>query len=473
MAKPPIENVLASRYASPDMVAIWSPVNKIMLERRLWLAVLQAQQALGVPTPAGAVRAYKEALPHIDLEDIAERERRTRHDVKARIEAYNAVAGYEVIHRGMTSRDLTDNVEQLQILRSLRLVRDRLVAALAKLSDRAADCHLAIVGRSHNVPAQITTLDKRLATAGEELLLAFRRLQTLIDEYPWRGIKGPMGTAQDQLDLLGGDTEALAELELTVARHMGFDRVLGSVGQIYPRSLDHAVVAALFWVSCGPSNLATTFRNMAGFELLTEGFQEGQVGSSAMPHKVNPRTCERINGLNQLLLAYEIMVGQLAGHQWQEGDVSDSVVRRVAIPDAFFAADGLLEAFLTVLNEFTVFPAAITRELDRHLPFLATTKILAAAVTVGSGRETAHAAIQEHALAAAESLRQGGPADLFERLGADDRIPFTTDGITALVDDPLEFAGDAAGQVGRFRQQVAEVVSLYPDAAGYEPQPIL
>ncbi|MGZ4683720.1 MAG: adenylosuccinate lyase, partial [Acidimicrobiales bacterium] len=359
------------------MADLWSPATKIVLERRLWIAVLDAQRELGVDVPAEAVEAYLEVVDQVDLASIEARERVTLHDVKARIEEFSALAGHEQIHKGMTSRDLTENVEQLQIRSALMLVRARMVTALARLAELAVEhSDLVITGRSHNVAAQATTLGKRFANAGEELLQAYHRVNELIARYPLRGIKGPVGTQQDQLDLLDGDLERLDQLEVAVARHLGFDHVLTNVGQVYPRSLDLDVVSALVQAASGPSSLALTIRLMAGQELATEGFQPGQVGSSAMPHKMNTRSCERINGFEVILRGYLTMVAGLAGDQWKEGDVSCSVVRRVALPDAFFATDGLFETFLSVLGEFGAYPAVIARELDRYLPFLATTKVL-------------------------------------------------------------------------------------------------
>jgi adenylosuccinate lyase len=211
-----IPNVLAARYASAEMVAIWSPEAKVVAERRLWLAVLRAQAELGVEVPRDAVADYERVLEDVDLASIAARERVLRHDVKARIEEFNALAGHEHVHKGMTSRDLTENVEQLQIRRSLELVFSHGVAVLARLADRAVGYRdLVMAGRSHNVAAQATTLGKRFASAAQETLIALTRLRELIDRYPLRGIKGPMGTAQDMLDLLGGDAAKLAELERT------------------------------------------------------------------------------------------------------------------------------------------------------------------------------------------------------------------------------------------------------------------
>jgi adenylosuccinate lyase len=399
----------------------------------------------------------------------------TRHDVKARIEEFSALAGHEQVHKGMTSRDLTENVEQLQVVSSLRLVRKRVLATLARLGHLAAE-HEALVmtGRSHNVAAQATTLGKRFATAADELLAALERLDDLVARYPLRGIKGPMGTAQDMLDLLGGDPASLDELERRVAAHLGFDRVLTSVGQVYPRSLDFDVVAALVQVVAAPSSLATTIRLMAGHELVTEGFKQGQVGSSAMPHKMNTRSCERVNGLAVVLRGHLSMVGELAGDQWNEGDVSCSVVRRVALPDAFFATDGLFQTFLTVLDEFGAFPAVIQRELDRYLPFLTTTKVLMAAVRNGVGREQAHEAIKEHAVAVALGMRQGQDVnDLYDRLAADPRLGLSREDVAVLVKDPIDFTGAAVDQVRAVVRRIEDVLATDPAAATYTPDPIL
>jgi adenylosuccinate lyase len=471
-----VPDVLAARYASAEMADIWSPEHKVVLERRLWVAVLQAQRDLGVDVPAGVVEAYEKVVDTVDLESIRRREAVTRHDVKARIEEFCALAGHEHVHKGMTSRDLTENVEQLQVRTSLELVRDRAVAALARLARLAAEhSGLVMAGRSHNVAAHATTLGKRFASAAEELLLAVERLEQLVDRYPLRGIKGPVGTAQDQLDLLSGDPGRLAELEQRVAAHLGFSRTMTSVGQVYPRSLDFDVVSALVQLAAGPSSLATTVRLMAGQELVTEGFRAGQVGSSAMPHKMNTRSCERVNGLAVVLRGYLSMVGEMAGDQWNEGDVSCSVVRRVALPDAFFAVDGLFETFLTVLDEFGAYPAVVARELERYLPFLATTKVLMAAVRAGVGREQAHEAIKEHAVAVALAMREEGAAanDLFDRLAADARLGLSRADLDGLVADPGSFTGAAGAQVASVVQRVEALVARHPGAAAYAPAPIL
>jgi adenylosuccinate lyase len=470
-----VPNILATRYASAELAQIWSPEHKIVLERQLWIAVLEAQRDLGIEVPDGVIEAYRDVVGKVDLESIAARERVTRHDVKARIEEFSALAGHEHIHKGMTSRDLTENVEQLQVSSGLHLVRTKVLAVLVRLARRAAEYETQVLtGRSHNVAAQTTTLGKRFATVADELLVALGRLDDLIARYPLRGIKGPVGTAQDMLDLLDGDAAKLQQLEERVAHHLGFERVLTSVGQVYPRSLDFDVVSSLVQLVAGPSNLATTIRLMAGNELVTEGFKEGQVGSSAMPHKMNSRSAERVNGLSVVLRGHLSMIGELAGDQWNEGDVSDSVVRRVALPDAFFAADGLFETFLTVLDEFGAFPAVIQRELDRYLPFLSTTKVLMAAVRNGVGREAAHEAIKEAAVGTALDMRRGqADNDVFARLAADPRLGLTEAQLASLVAEPITFTGAAVDQVETVVRRVAEVTARHPEAAAYSPGGIL
>jgi adenylosuccinate lyase len=476
----PIGNILANRYASAAMREVWSAENKIIAERRLWLAVLAAQRDLGVDfggdDPAVVIKAYQAVVQQVDPASIAAREKITRHDVKARIEEFNALAGFQHVHKGMTSRDLTENVEQVQILSSLKIIRDRVVATLVQLAQLAGEyADQPMAGRTHNVAAQVTTLGKRFATAANELLMAYQRITELIDRYPLRGIKGPVGTSQDMLDLLDGDVDKLEELERRIADHLGFGQVLVSTGQVYPRSLDFDVVTALAQAAAAPSNLATSIRLMAGHELVTEGFQPGQVGSSAMPHKMNTRSCERVNGLAVIIRGYVSMIGELAGDQWNEGDVSCSVVRRVALPDAFFAVDGLFETFLSVLEGFGAFPAVINAELQRYLPFLATTKVLITAVRHGVGRETAHEAIKEHSVAVALQMRETGRVDndLLDRLAADPRLGITRAELDAAIADPIELAGTADQQVATLAAEIEKLAAAHPDAANYRPGPVL
>ena len=469
-----IPNVLAERYASVAMKDLWSAHGRILLERDFWIAVMKAQKDLGVAIPSEAIKDYERVRADVNVERIKERERVTLHDVKARLEEFSELAKRQFIHLGLTSRDLTENVEQLQVVRSLQLVQFKVVAALLAIGRQAATHRdLMITGRTHNVPAQPTTFGKRLAMFGQELLIAHTRLAELIARYPVRGVKGAVGTQLDQLTLLGGDAAKVDQLEARIVKHLGFKASLDAVGQVYPRSLDFDVVSALHQVGAAGSSMAITLRLMAGAGLLTEGFQEGQVGSSAMPHKVNARNCERICGFSTILSGYVTMTAALAGHQWNEGDVSCSVVRRVALPDAFFAIDGLLETFLTVLKQMEVFPAAISAENERNLPFLATTTILMEAVKGGAGRETAHEAIKEHALAAAKALRSGGNADLLSRLAGDKRVGIGKKKLQDILAQNERFVGAAPHQVDAFVASVSPIGKKFKGAAEYRPGKLL
>lgn len=463
-----VSNVLASRYASEALIDLWSEAGRVRLERRFWVAVLRAQADLGLDIPPAAIAAYEAVIDQVDLDSIRRREQRTRHDVKARIEEFCDLAGFEHIHKGLTSRDLTDNVEQFQILESLRLLRLKYVRLLAAVSERSQTWRdLQIVGRTHHAAAQPTTVGKRLAMFGQEMLEAFARLEDLIERYPLRGLKGAVGTGLDQLTLFEGDTDRVNQLQQRVQEHLGFGRQLGAVGQVYPRSLDFDVVSCLYQLGAGVANLARTIRLMAGAETATEGFVPGQVGSSAMPHKMNTRSTERINGLQLIIGGYVHMLGGLAGDQWFEGDVSCSVVRRVALPDAFFAFDGMMETALHVVDEMGVHEAVIARELERFLPFLATTTLLMEAVRRGAGREQAHEAIKEHAVAAALALREhaSGDNDLVDRLGSDERFPLDADDIRAVLKESSAFVGMAGLQVDGFVAGVKALSARYPAAA--------
>ena len=471
-----MQNVLAERYASKEMSQIWSGEGKVLLERQYWVAVMKAQNELGITVPDGVITDYEKVIEQIDLVSIMKRERVTRHDVKARIEEFCELAGHEHIHKGMTSRDLTENVEQLQVYRALTLVRDRAVAALVRFA-RIAERHrdVPLTARTHNVAAQVTTFGKRIAMFGEEMLHAFQAIEHLLATYPARGLKGAVGTRLDQITLFDGDAAKARELETRVLKHLQLPAVSQSVGQVYSRSLDLRVVSALVDLASGAGSFAKTMRLMAGHELASEGFAKGQVGSSAMPHKMNSRSCERINGLHVILKGYLAMAAGLAGDQWNEGDVSCSVVRRVMLPDAFLAIDGLLETLITVLDQMEVFDAVVATELERYLPFLLTTTVMMHAVKAGAGREEAHEAIKEHAVASIRDLRAGNIAqnDLLQRLAGDERLHLDATMLGDILAQGRANTGDAAAQVDDFSATIGAIAKQYPAAANYSAGSIL
>ncbi len=471
-----IADVLAERYASQRIREIWSAEGKILLERELWIAVMRAQKQLGLDIPEEAIEAYERVKNQIDVESIKRREKVTRHDVKARIEEFCDLAGYEHIHKGMTSRDLTECVEQLQVYKSLEVILVKSVSALGAFkmyAEKYADFPYA--ARTHNVIAQLTTLGKRFAMFGEDMLRAVEELQQLIDTYPVRGIKGAIGTQLDQLTLFNGDAAKAKKLNEIILNHLGISNSFGATGQVYPRSLDFETVSRLYQIASGPSSFAKTLRIMAGHELAGEGFAKGQTGSSAMPHKMNSRSCERLNGFVVILRGFLEMGASLAGDQWNEGDVSCSVVRRVMLPDSFFAIDGLLETFLTIARQMEINTAVIEAECDKYMPFLLTTTVMMQAVKNGMGREDAHEVIKEHAVATLRDLRAGKITsnNLFERLANDERMPLDKTALDAILTQGRTHTGMAKEQALNFAERVQAWLDRYPEAKSYTPAPIL
>jgi adenylosuccinate lyase len=445
-----IPNVLATRYATKEMVAIFDPVNKIIAERKFWITILRLQKAGGLSITDSDITSYEKVIEKVDLDSIEKRERANRHDVKARIEEFNSLAGLEKIHIGLTSRDLTENIELIAIKDGLNLVRKRTLETLFLLEKNITKYEKTyMVGRSHNVAAQVTTLGKRFATCAQELLFSLTSLEEIIARLPLRGLKGPVGTGQDQIATLGSIKD-LNKLEEKLAKEYGFENTLSSVGQIYPRSIDFEVVAKLLQIASAPASMATTIRLMSGFGLVSEGFKSGQVGSSAMPHKMNARSSERINGMMVLLRGYTTMAADLAGDQWNEGDVSCSVVRRVVIPDAFYTIDGLLHTFMTVLTEFGTYEENINKELAEQLPFLATSQILTELVKKGMGREVAHELIKKHATTTTAS-------NFFNALASEKDFPLSINELNNLIKDPTSFAGSALEQSQEVVDEIKQI----------------
>jgi adenylosuccinate lyase len=458
------------------MNGIWSAEGRIVLEREYWIAVMKAQRDLGLGISEEVIAAYEAVKDQVDVGSIMARERVTRHDVKARIEEFNGLAGFEEIHKGLTSRDLTENVEQLQVFRGLLLVRDKTVAALRgmrELAERWQD--VTLTARTHNVAAQPTTLGKRIAMFGEELLSGLSMLEDVIAGYAVRGLKGAVGTQMDQLSLFGGDATKVAELENRIVAHLGIPQQWRNVGQVYPRSLDLRVVSVLTEVASGPSSFCKTLRLMAGNETASEGFAPGQTGSSAMPHKMNSRSCERVNGFHVILKGYLAMAAGLAGDQWNEGDVSCSVVRRVMLPDAFYAIDGMFETYLTILGQMDAYESVIAAETARYLPFLMTTTVMMEAVKRGVGRETAHKVIKEHAVATVADLRTGAVEknNLLDRLAEDGRLGLSREELGEILRKGDQEVGAAKAQVAFFAGEVKKLEAKWPEAAGYAPGGIL
>jgi len=440
-------SIVGKRYASSQMQSIWSAETKILKERELWIAVMRVQAKLGIDISSEVIADYESVKTKIDLGSIERREAELKHDVKARIEEFNALAGHQKIHLGLTSRDVTENIEGWQIKTSVELTFSasaQLLEELAKMIESYSD--LAIVGRTHNVPAQLTTLGRRFASWSEEFLIALENLDTFYTKYRIKGIKGAIGTGSDLKALHSDDW---LEVERAVTDELGIEKTLIAPSQIYPRSLDFQVIASLYQLAAPIASIATNIRLMAGLSLLSEGKMSGQVGSSAMPHKDNPRLSERVGGLFILLKGYLTMVSEISGNQWNEGDVSESVVRRVALADSFYSIDAILRSMKKILSELQVNESAISRELDIELEYLLSSKVLLKAVEKGIGRESAHSLI----LKSATESRSSASGAFFELLAKNKELGLSLSELEALKSNSGEHLGDASKQA----QQVLEL----------------
>ena len=473
------QNILSQRYATKHINEIFSERGRAIAERELWISVMKAQKKLGLNIPSEDIEKFEKAKDDINLKSIERIEKDTKHDVKAKIKEFIRVSGArEHIHKGMTSRDLSDNVEQMQIRKASDIILDKYVSILRHFGEKAREYqNIVLTARTHHQPAQPTLLGRRFSMWAEELINHLGGFESYLEELPLRGIKGPIGTQFDMLTLLGNEKK-VEILERDVAKSLGFNKTLNSIGQVYPRSLDYELISNLALLSSACENFAKNIRLMAGYELLTEGFKEGQVGSSAMPHKMNTRSTERICGFSELLKMYADGASRLLGDQWEEGDVSDSVVRRVIIPDSFYTSDGLCETTLTVLNDMEVYPAVIDKETDRYLPFLATTEILMEAIKSGIGRETAHDLIKKHAVSEALRMRQEGSkrnnlASLLANESSFAKAGITEKRINDILSDKIHFIGNAQKQIRRVCKDIDRITSLYQIASRYEPGDIL
>jgi len=449
-------SLLGERYASEEMREIWLRKNKVLMERRLWISVMKIQADLGLPISQPVIADYERVLSQVKLESIDEREIQLGHDVKARIEEFNALAGHEQIHLGMTSRDLTENVELVQIKQALNLILFKSRVLLHRLANSAESfAEMLIVARTHNVPAQLTTLGKRFATWAEELELAEANLENLIARLPIRGIHGAVGTNLDLNELIPDKAIALNE---ALKVELGFTQQLSAPSQIYPRSLDFEVVASLFQIAAAPSTIATNIRLMSGLGLASEGLAKGKTGSSAMPHKINPRLSERVNSLASILKGHLTMVADLSGSQWNEGDVSCSALRRVALPDAFYATDAILEIMIQLLENLEFNEVKIQGEVEELIPQVSSSALLMLAVKKGAGREVAHKAIKQH------SQNSEGGDDFFKLILGDKTLQITALEIEELKSDLKGLAGDATSQAlepsKRIKGRLAEKVEL-------------
>ncbi len=444
---------LGERYASREMQAIFSAAHRYGTWRRLWLALAEAQHELGLPVPSEALDQMRQGLDDVDLDKAAEYEKRFRHDVMAHVHLFGDVApdAKGVIHLGATSAFIGDNTDLILHREALTLVRDRIVKCVAHLADFAATHkHLPTLGYTHFQPAQPTTVGKRATLWLQDLMLDIEEVEFRLKTLRFRGVKGTTGTQASFVELFDGDTAKVDELDHAVAHKMGFTERMGVTGQTYTRKVDAQIQAALAGVAASASKLGNDLRLLAHLREVEEPFEEEQIGSSAMPYKRNPMRAERICGMARHVIALAQDPQYTAATQWLERTLDDSANRRLSIPDAFLALDGILVLVENIASGLVVNPGVIRRNLEVHLPFMAAETILMHASSAGGDRQELHERIRRHSMEAAGRMKdQGAEADLLERIAADDAFGMSLEDLREIA-DPTRFVGRAPEQVDRF-----------------------
>jgi adenylosuccinate lyase len=453
------QDPLGSRYASPEMSAIWSPQRKFSTWRRLWVALAEAEQELGLPIRDEQLAELRAHVDDIDFECAARHERALRHDVMAHVHAYGDVcpSARPIIHLGATSCYVTDNTDLLLMRDALRLVARRLAAVIARLADFAVRHRdLPCLAYTHLQPAQPTTVGKRATLWAYDLVLDLEEVERRIAVLKFRGVKGTTGTQASFLALLGGDEDKVRRLEWRVAEKMGFDASYAVTGQTYSRKVDSQVVDCLSGVAQSAHKAATDLRILASRKEIEEPHEEEQIGSSAMAYKRNPMRCERICALARFAISLATSPANTMAVQWLERTLDDSANRRLVLPQAFLAIDAVLVLYQNIASSLVVYPKVIARNLAEELPFMATENILMAAVARGGDRQDLHERLRRHSNAAGDAVKNEGAAnDLLARLRTDPA--FAGVDLDAAL-QPAQFVGRAPSQVDEFLAEIVEPI---------------
>ena len=467
-AKNTYESPLASRYASREMLYLFSPDKKFTTWRRLWVALARAEMQLGLPVTQEQVEEMEAHLDDIDYELAAKKERELRHDVMAHVHTFGTVCpkAMPIIHLGATSCYVGDNTDVILMREALYLVRDKLVRVLAHLADFADKYkNLPTLGFTHFQPAQMVTVGKRATLWMNELLMDLDEVEYRIGTLKLLGSKGTTGTQASFLELFEGDHEKVKELDKRIAKEMGFDSVVPVSGQTYSRKMDAGVLATLSGIAQSASKFATDMRLLCHLKEVEEPFEAHQIGSSAMPYKRNPMRCERICALARYVIADAMNPAVTAASQWFERTLDDSANKRISVPEAFLAVDAILNIYSNVASGLAVHPKVIEKHIMEELPFMATENIMMDAVKRGGNRQELHERIRVHALEAGHNVKDLGlPNNLIDLIAADPMFGMTKEEITAHM-EPSRYIGRCPQQVTDFLETCVRPVLATHSAA--------
>ena len=470
------ESPLSSRYASREMLYLFSPDKKFTTWRRLWIALARAEMKLGLPITQAQIDEMEQHKDDIDYEAAARYERQLRHYVMAHIHAFGDLCptAMPIIHLGATSCFVGDNTDVILMREGLELLRGKLVNLIDRLTKFAMEYRaMPTLGFTHFQPAQLTTVGKRATLWVNELVMDLEELEHRIDSLQFRGVKGTTGTQASFLELFGGDQEKVRQLEKLVSQEMGFEKVVPVCGQTYSRKMDANVLATLSGIAQSAGKFATDLRLLSHLKEMEEPFQEKQIGSSAMPYKRNPMRCERICSLARYVIVDALNPAFTSYNQWFERTLDDSANKRISIPEAFLAVDAILQIYLNVTDGLKVYPKVIERHLREELPFMATENIMMDAVKRGGDRQALHERIRIHSVAAGKVVKEeGGQNDLVDRIAGDPMFGLTKEEILAHM-DPAAYIGRCPAQVEEFDRDVVEPIRRRYQAVLSDEQPEL
>lgn len=463
------ENPLITRYADRKTAEVFSDNNKFRLWRKLWIALAESEKELGLAITDAQIAEMKKYADNINYEYAESEERKVRHDVMAHVHAFGAQAksAEPIIHLGATSCFVTDNAELIQIYEALEIVRVKMLTVMDKLRKFALEYKdLPTLGYTHLQPAQLTTLGKRATLWLYDLYLDYNDLKHFMAEYKLRGVKGTTGTQASFLSLFDGDHDKVKKLENKVVSKLGFKHVFAVSGQTYTRKFDYSVVSLLSRIAQSAYKFANDIRIMQSFKEVEEPFEKSQIGSSAMAYKRNPMRSERICALARFVESIPINEAVTSSTQWFERTLDDSANKRLTIPQAFLALDGVLNIYINITENMVVYPKVIERRINDELPFMATEEILMECVKDGGNRQELHERIRRHSMESARAVKERGEKnDLIERIKNDPHFAAVKDKIDAVL-CPSNFTGRAAEQVTDF---MADYIDPLFESERYKP----
>lgn len=461
MNKDTYENPLVSRYSSAEMNRIWSPQKKFSTWRRLWLALAQAEKELGLPISDEQVAEMSAHLDDIDFEQAAAKEKELRHDVMSHIHVFGELcpSAKPIIHLGATSCYVTDNTDLILLRDSLALVRRQLGNLISCVRDNALQHKdVPTLGFTHYQPAQLTTVGKRMTLWLQDFVMDWQSLEQLISQFPFRGVKGTTGTQASFLNLFDGDHEKVESLDRRVTELMEFESTVGVCGQTYTRKIDYQVLTTLSGIAQSAYKMAGDIRLLSNLKEVDEPFEDKQIGSSAMAYKRNPMRSERICSLSRFVISLTDNAANTHTNQWFERTLDDSANRRIVLPQAFLAIDGILRLASNVMDGLRIWPEVIKKHIDQELPFMATENIIMACVKAGGDRQQLHEAIRVHSIAAGRIVKEkGGDNDLLQRIAADDQFQAIHGDLDSMLDS-ARYIGRAPEQVDTFIENVVNPI---------------